>query len=235
MHSVDQVINMKDYIVASVGKWNRDMFEKESEKLPGIWRFVDSPENLEIALMDINPRYIFFPHWRWIVPEKILNSNECVCFHMTDVPYGRGGSPLQNLIIRGHKNTVLSALRMEKGIDTGPVYMKLPLNLDGSAEEIYNRASLLAWKMISEIVASEPFPSPQKGEPFHFKRRKPEESELSDALDLEKIYDFIRMLDADGYPNAFINFGKYHLRFKQAKYSDGMLSANVEFILKEEL
>ncbi len=25
---------------------------------------------------------------------------ECVCFHMTDVPYGRGGSPLQNLIIR---------------------------------------------------------------------------------------------------------------------------------------
>ncbi|TGK51931.1 methionyl-tRNA formyltransferase [Leptospira kanakyensis] len=226
---------MNEYIVASVGKWNRVLFDAESEKLPGVWRFVDSPEQLDIVLKDTNPRYIFFPHWRWIVPEKILNNVECICFHMTDVPYGRGGSPLQNLIIRGHKNTVLTALRMEKGLDTGPVYMKLPLNLSGSAEEIYNRASILTWKMIAELVVSEPKANPQKGEPVLFKRRKPEESELSEALELEKIYDFIRMLDADGYPNAFINFGKYQLQFNQARYFEGKLSANVKFILKEEL
>lgn len=226
---------MKEYIVASVGKWNRELFDSESKQLFGKWRFVDSPESLDLALTESNPRYIFFPHWRWIVPERILNQFECICFHMTDVPYGRGGSPLQNLIIRGHKNTVLTALRMEKGLDTGPVYMKLPLDLSGSAEEIYTRASALTWKMISEFVVSEPGAIPQEGEPFLFKRRKPEESELSETLELERIFDFIRMLDADGYPNAFINFGKYRLKFNQAKYSDGKLSANVEFILKEEL
>ncbi|EKJ88678.1 formyltransferase family protein [Leptospira meyeri] len=226
---------MKEYIVAAVGKWNRELFECESKLIPGKWKFVDNPESLDLVLADSSPRYIFFPHWRWIVPPRILNQYECICFHMTDVPYGRGGSPLQNLIIRGHKETVLTALRMEKGLDTGPVYMKLPLDLNGSAEEIYTRTSTLTWKMISEFVSNEPRATPQEGEPVIFKRRKPEESELPETLELEKIYDFIRMLDADGYPNAYINFGNYQLKFNQAKYLDGKLSANVEFILKEEL
>ncbi|EOQ88070.1 formyl transferase domain protein [Leptospira yanagawae serovar Saopaulo str. Sao Paulo = ATCC 700523] len=226
---------MKEYIVAAVGKWNRDLFESESKLIPGKWKFVDSPESLDLVLADSSPRYIFFPHWRWIVPDTILNQYECVCFHMTDVPYGRGGSPLQNLILRGHKNTVLTALKMEKGLDTGPVYMKHPIDLSGNAEEIYIRASSLSWTMISEMVANEPKATPQVGEPVIFKRRKPEESQLPESLELEKIYDFIRMLDADGYPNAFINFGNYMLKFNQAKFNSGKLSANVEFIMKEDL
>ncbi|PKA27053.1 formyltransferase family protein [Leptospira meyeri] len=226
---------MKEYIVAAVGKWNRELFEHESKLIPGKWKFVDNPESLDLVLADSSPRYIFFPHWRWIVPPRILNQYECICFHMTDVPYGRGGSPLQNLIIRGHKETVLTALRMEKGLDTGPVYMKLPLDLNGSAEEIYTRTSTLTWKMISEFVSNEPQATPQEGEPVIFKRRKPEESEIPKTLELEKIYDFIRMLDADGYPNAYINFGNYQLKLNNAKYLDGKLLANVEFVLKEKL
>ncbi len=37
--------------------------------------------------------------------------------HMTDVPYGRGGSPLQNLIARGHTSTKLTAMRMTAEVD----------------------------------------------------------------------------------------------------------------------
>lgn len=32
-------------------------------------------------------------------------------FHMTNFPYGRGGSPLQNLMKRGHHTTTITALR----------------------------------------------------------------------------------------------------------------------------
>ena len=52
---------------------------------------------------EINPRFIFFAHWSSIIPKSIHEDFECVIFHMTDLPYGRGGSPLQNLIVRGHK------------------------------------------------------------------------------------------------------------------------------------
>ena len=49
-------------------------------------------------LKKINPKYIFFPHWSHKVPQIILDNFECVCFHTAPLPYGRGGSPIQNLI-----------------------------------------------------------------------------------------------------------------------------------------
>lgn len=225
---------MSNYLVASIGSWNKDLFKKYSSEIDGIWRFVDNPENLVSELRDFNPSYIFFPHWRWIVPEEILNNYECVCFHMTDLPYGRGGSPLQNLIVRGHRDTVLTALKMEKGLDTGPVYMKLPLNLDGNARQIYLRASELTWIMIKKIVFETPIPIPQVGEPTLFKRRKPEESKLPTNLDIESVYNYIRMLDADDYPYAYLEYGNFKLLFNEAEFSNGKLSAKVEFLFKNE-
>ena len=64
-----------------------------------------------------------------IYSKEIIKRFECVCFHMADVPYGRGGSPLQNLIARGHRETKLTALRMVEDFDAGPVYSKMPLCL----------------------------------------------------------------------------------------------------------
>ena len=58
--------------------------------------------------------------------------------------------------------------------------------------------------MIVEIVIQDPEPIAQTGEPVFFKRREPQESDLSALSDLRKIYDLIRMLDAEGYPRAFV-------------------------------
>ena len=59
-----------------------------------------------------------------MIPSKIYQKFETIIFHMTDVPFGRGGSPLQNLIIRGYKISKLSAIKCTKKIDGGPVYLK---------------------------------------------------------------------------------------------------------------
>ena len=47
---------------------------------------------------------------------------DCVIFHMTDLPYGRGGSPLQNLIIRGYKKTNVVSNKCVGEVDAGPIY-----------------------------------------------------------------------------------------------------------------
>jgi len=228
------VSHQKQYIVASVYEWNRTNFDKFSDLFPGKWFYVESPDQLTEALQDIIPTYIFFPHWRWIVPDNIINKYECICFHMTDVPYGRGGSPLQNLIVRGYKDTVLTALKMGEVLDAGPVYIKKSLSLDGRAEEIYKRTSLLTWDIIKEIVEKEPITVQQEGEPVIFKRRQPEESLLPEDLDLEQVYDYIRMLDAPGYPKAFLQFGNFRLEFERADLSDSGLTAKVKFIKKSK-
>ncbi len=216
------------YIVAALHEWNAAAFKNHVRDLPGQWEYVSSRETLESALTDGDQRrYVFFPHWSYKVPEDVVEKFECIAFHMTDVPFGRGGSPLQNLIVRGHSETKMTALRMTSEFDAGPVYLKKPLSLDGSALEIYERAAGLTAVMIEEIISTDIEPDEQVGEPTVFPRRTPAESEIPEDLDPEGVFDFIRMLDAPGYPKAFVRYGDYRLEFSGAELRDGRLEAKV--------
>lgn len=215
------------YIVASCRSWHHAGFEAMQARSPGEWVYVSTPEALDAAVRDAPTRYVFFLHWNWRVSEGLWSRHECICFHMTDVPYGRGGSPLQNLIALGHDATVLTALRMIGDMDAGPVYAKRPLSLEGRAEEIYLRAGELCWELIDWIIREQPRPVPQHGVVTHFKRRAPEQSLLPSGGGLREVYDHIRMLDAPGYPMAFIRHGDFVLEFSRATLGEGELSARV--------
>jgi len=225
---------MKTYLVATTKSWNADAFAEHTPSLPGHWHLITDPAELSLErVRELNPRYIFFPHWSWRVPKAILEAAECVCFHMTDVPYGRGGTPLQNLIVRDHTETVLTALQMVKEMDAGPVYWKRPLALHGSAAEIYERGAHLAYEMMEHLVTHEPTPDPQTGEVTLFSRRGPQDSELPEDGDAQAIYDHIRMLDADTYPRAFLKRGGLRLEFSDARLVDGRVVARVEITPEE--
>lgn len=184
------------------------------------------------ALGAAAPCYVFFPHWSWKIPPEIFEKFECVIFHMTDLPYGRGGSPLQNLIIRGHRDTRLTALRCVADLDAGPIYLKRPLSLLGSAEEIFLRAAELMAEMIKEIVDKKPTPAPQCGEVVAFKRRRPEEGNLQNLESLGQVFDFIRMLDAEGYPPAFLETDKFRFEFFRASLKPDEVLADVRIVRK---
>ncbi len=216
------------YLVVGCKPWNRRIFDEQLRALPGEWSFVGTREELTVEAVErLQPRYVFFLHWSWKVPEEMIARHECVCFHMTDVPYGRGGSPLQNLIVRGHRETKLTALRMTAEFDAGPVYLKEALSLEGGAEEIFLRASRVSAAMIRRIVTEAPEPVAQVGEPTVFKRRKPEESAISAVGGLDALHDFIRMLDADGYPRAFLEHAGFRYEFSRAALRDGRVVADV--------
>src|SRR3989344_8064924 len=160
------------YVVCGSKSWNRDLFDAELSKFSGEWHFLESKESLTLEFLEsIGPRYVFFLHWSWIVPEEIVNTFECVNFHMTDLPYGRGGSPLQNLILRGHAETKLTAHRMTTEVDAGPVYLKETMSLEGTAREILERSCMLAAEMIGTIVRENPAPKAQTGTVVLFERR----------------------------------------------------------------
>jgi len=147
---------------------------------------------------------------------------------MTDLPYGRGGSPLQNLIIKGHKVTKITALKMAQELDTGDIYHKVSLDLLGSAQEIFIEAANKAYELIKFIVENNPAPQPQEGEVVNFNRRKPSQSEIPKDITFDNIYDYVRMLDADTYPAAYIDFGGFRLLFKKAKLDNGKLTMEVD-------
>src|SRR3984885_13414469 len=215
------------YLVLGSKPWNRRLFDQRLQKLPGQWHYASSAAELSWEFVNrMAPRYIFFLHWSGKVPGEIVTAFECVCFHMTDVPFGRGGSPLQNLIVHGFRETKLTALRMTREFDAGPVYLKESLSLEGGAEEIYLRAGQLSAAMIQRIIREKMTPVPQQGKPVNFKRRKPSESEISDPGSLEKLFDFIRMLDADGYPHAFLRHSGFRFELTRPALYDGKIVAD---------
>jgi methionyl-tRNA formyltransferase len=220
-------------VVATVRPWNIRRARALKARLgrSAAVTVIDKPAGLTRQRLErLRPDYVFFPHWSWIIPAEIYDNFECVVFHMTDLPFGRGGSPLQNLILRGLRRTKVSAIRVAKDLDAGPVYLKLPVTLRGSAQQIYERVSELVFdRMIPEILRRRPVPRHQKGCPVFFARRKPAESRLPEFKTLKDAYDFIRMLDAEGYPPAFAEAGALRTEFRNARLVKGGLKAEVLF------
>ena len=229
---------MDKYIIATIKSWNIENYKHLEKKYPDSeFRLISNKDDLsEDFLEQYDPKYIFFPHWSWIIPKSIFERYNCVVFHMTDLPFGRGGSPLQNLIVRGIYDTKISAIKVSSGVDTGPVYFKEPFNIaEGNANDILSRASdIIFEKMIPRFLTEDLKPTEQTGDVVTFKRRTPEESEIPEGLTQREIYDYIRMLDGEGYPMAYKRIGDRKVFFSDARFEDGVVMARVRFAEDEE-
>ncbi len=225
---------MDRYIIATIKDWNINQYIKSKYQTKKNFFLISDPKKLTFKYINsIKPKYIFFPHWSKKINTKIINNYECVGFHSTDLPYGRGGSPIQNLINKNHKITKITAFKMTKVLDGGPIYLKKSLKLKGSAEQIYKQASIKIFKMINLIIKENIIPINQKGKIVNFKRRKPNQSKLSREIkSLKKFYNHIRMLDAKTYPPAFINYGKFRIEFKKANINSKNINVNASIKIK---
>ena len=232
MNDVSQKLTI---VIAFSSNYYGEMAIRLKKRLPNvkIYTFSSKDELTFERLKKISPNFVFFPHWSHLIEQDIYEHFNCVIFHMTDVPYGRGGSPLQNLVSRGIFDTKISAIQCVKELDAGPVYLRRPLSLYGNAEEIYLRAANIIVDMVEEILRNNPSPIPQDGEVIHFWRRTQQQSNISlCTAGLENLFHHIRMLDADGYPHAFLETDLFRFEFSRASLKSGRIVADV--VIKEK-
>ena len=119
--------------------------------------------------------------------------------------------------------TKLSAFKINQKIDDGDICLKSNISLYGKAENIYQTIEKKALEMILKISNKKKIIfNKQKGRPTFYSRRNSYQSNISYVIDkkLDKIYDFIRMLDADKYPKAY-----YILGNKKIELSDVSLDS----------
>ena len=220
-------------IIVSNKEWHRKYVKEIATRTNKDVIYIDNKECITYDyLHTLQPEWVFFPHWSYIIPAEVYANMNCVIFHMTDLPFGRGGSPLQNLIARGIYETKLSALKCTAQLDAGDIYIKQPLSLWGTAEEIYLRAAELTKEMIIQIVKEKPQLHKQQGEPVVFRRRKPSEGDIGKLKYLSEVFDYIRMLDADTYPPAFLDKNNLHIEFTRASLKDGHILADAKIFIK---
>lgn len=192
---------------------------------------ISNKEDLSVEFLKLmDPDVVFFLDWSWIIKKDILDGFTCIGFHTAPLPMYRGGSPIQNQIIRGEKESVLSAFLMDDGIDTGDIVLQRPVSLEGHILDVMCEISTKTHLIIDEIIKSGYTSKPQQGEGSYYKRRKPSESELrleDFDKDIEYLYNFMRMLE-DPYPNAFIRIGNKQISFKSAEKHCDTIQAQIE-------
>ena len=215
-------------IIANSNTWFRisEEIKNNNEIL-----FINNKDALNVDnIKNFSPKLIFFPHWSWKVPKQIYENFVCILFHTAPLPYGRGGSPIQNLILNQFKESPVCALKMTSEIDAGTIYTQKNISLDGSLKEILKSLNIAANEIISELICHLPKPKKQKGLGVQFKRLKEKDNLLPSNEKIERIYDRIRMLDYESYPKAFINYGNFKFEFSDAILIEGEIICKTRII-----
>jgi methionyl-tRNA formyltransferase len=119
-----------------------------------------------------------------ILPSDILDlfPAGCINIHASLLPRWRGAAPIQRAILAGDRETGISIMRMEQGLDTGPVYLTrtIPILPDDSAGSLHDRLAVLGALCIVQALpqiakgALAPAPQPTDGITYAHKITKPE-------------------------------------------------------------
>ena len=205
---------MINYLVISKKKWDTNNFKTLNKS----FKFLNKLDNKKI--INFSPKIIFFIHWSKKIPSEIFKSFLCIQFHSSNLPKFKGGSPIQNQIIRGIKKTKITAFKVSNKIDSGDICLRKNLDLNGTAMQIYKKMEKICIFMIKELVRKKEIKfNKQKGKSSYFRRRKAAESNMLSLkmINIENMFNFIRMLDAHDYPKAYLDIKKYKILLKNVK------------------
>lgn len=107
-------------------------------------------------LRELSPEMIIVVAYGKILPEEIINLPEygCINVHASLLPKYRGAAPIQWAIIDGNRTTGVTAMYMDKGLDTGDMLMKTELTIgeDETADELHDRLSAAGAELIVRVV-----------------------------------------------------------------------------------
>jgi methionyl-tRNA formyltransferase len=93
-----------------------------------------------------------------ILPKAALDTPRlgCLNLHASLLPRWRGAAPIQRAVMEGDAETGVMVMRMEEGLDTGPVAMaeKVVIGPDETAGELHDRLSRLGADLMGRAVAA---------------------------------------------------------------------------------
>lgn len=111
----------------------------------------------EEILREIAPDAIVVVAYGKILPKEILEIPKygCVNGHASLLPRYRGASPIQWCIVCGEKETGVTAMKMDEGMDTGDILktVKTEIGAEETAEELFERLSVITAELLVNTLA----------------------------------------------------------------------------------
>ncbi|WP_375257883.1 formyltransferase family protein [Citreimonas sp.] len=138
----------------------------------------------------------------------------CLVLHASDLPEGRGWSPLVWQILEGREEMVLSLLEADDPVDSGAIWAKRSFRIPTHATFAEISACLFDAEIALmdealRLIAAGHEPTPQLSEgATWYPRRRPEDSRLDPAATIEDQFDLLRVSDPVRYP-AYVDLRGY--------------------------
>jgi methionyl-tRNA formyltransferase len=150
---------------------------------------VEQPASLRVAesvdrLAEYRADLMVVVAYGLILPQKVLDTPRlgCLNIHASLLPRWRGAAPIQRAILAGDEETGITIMKMDEGLDTGPVLLRRPLSIgqEETAGHLHDRLARLGAEAIVSAIHEwtsgqiEPDPQPEQGVTYAAKIQKAE-------------------------------------------------------------
>ena len=154
-----------------------------------------------------------------ILPKPMLEAPRlgCLNIHASLLPRWRGAAPIQAAILAGDAETGITIMRMDEGLDTGPMVLREAARITDTTTtpELHDWLAALGARMIVRVLADLPKPVPQPEEGVTYAPKLTRGDGRIDwtlhALELGR-----RVRALNPWPGTFAHFGSETLKILEA-------------------
>jgi methionyl-tRNA formyltransferase len=190
-------------------------------------RRIKNPEAVE-QLRDWNPDLIVVAAFGQILPEEVLELPEwgSLNVHASLLPHWRGAAPVQASIFHGDIETGITIMKMDVGLDTGPILAQRPTPIDPqeTGGRLADRLSGIGASLLLETIPSYLEGSIQPIEQDHTKATyapmlKKSDGVLDFILTAEELARQVRAFEP--WPGSFFTWNEKRFVVRKAHASPG--------------
>jgi methionyl-tRNA formyltransferase len=141
--------------------------------------------------------------------KALSKSKHNLVVHESDLPYGRGWSPLSWQILEGKKTIPITLFEAEALVDRGVIYLQDSMQLHGNelVDELRSKQAIITIELCKKFVMEYPeilnHGKSQKGKSSYFPKRTPTDSKLDPNKTIAEQFNLLRIADNEKYPIFF--------------------------------
>ena len=160
-------------------------------------------------LLKLKCDYIVVAAYGQILPQEILDHAPCINLHASILPAYRGASPIQQTLLNGDKQTGVTAMLMDIGLDTGDILKidKINVSDDEMVESLFDRLTVSASELTVDVLKNFNSYIPIKqddSQSTHCKKISKQDGEVSFS-DATELYNKYRAFTP--WPAVYLNSG----------------------------
>lgn len=198
-------------------------------------------ESFMEILRKIDPDIIVVVAFGQILSKEILELSHYGCFnvHASLLPKYRGAAPIQWAIINGEKETGVTIIKMDTGIDTGDMIKKAVVLIDKkeTGESLFQKLSKIGGPLMLEVLdelenGTAVFEKQEEAQACYVKKLEKETGRILWSDSAERISCLVRGLNS--WPSAYTTLNEKIVKIWEAEVYDQEWEGNCGEIVKVE-